>query len=133
VRRASSSSGTALVRFDHGHGAGADAWCYYLADHIGSNDILMSSEGLPVEQNLYFPFGSEAKGGRIPSASWDQLSRGQRGQRAGREVAPSLHGKYLDDETGLYYFGARYYHPKASVAHHRRPARHRRAAAAASR
>ncbi len=44
-----------LVRLEHE----TNQWFYYLKDHLGSSDFIMSSSGLPVEQMLYHAYGSE--------------------------------------------------------------------------
>ena len=100
-----------LVRFDHGQAAGPDRWFYYLEDHIGSNDILMSADGRPVEQNLYFPYGSEAQASDL-SAPWASYLATNAASVPREKAHHRYTGHYLDEETGLYYFGARYYHPK---------------------
>jgi RHS repeat-associated protein len=100
-----------IVRFDHGRGAESDRWFYYLEDHLGSNDILMSAAGQPVEQMLYFPYGSEESPTAISSA-WAGYLAANAGSVPGDRTRHRFTGHYLDDETGLYYLGARYYHPR---------------------
>ena len=99
-----------LVRFDHGRGAEADKWFFYLKDHLGSSDILMSAAGQPVEQNLYWPYGSEANAAAL-SPTWASYLPAHAASLPNSKTRHRFTEQYLDDETGLYYFGARYYHP----------------------
>ena len=66
---------------------------YYHPDHLGSTSHVTDDNGKLYEHIEYFPFGE----------SWvEESSNTQR--------TPYLFtGKELDEETGLYYFGARYY------------------------
>lgn len=70
---------------------------YSLKDHLGGTNIITDSLGAKKELIEYLPFGGYAK-------------REKYG--AGSEVSSfQFTGKKLDDETSLYYFGARYYNP----------------------
>jgi RHS repeat-associated protein len=72
---------------------------YYHADHLGSSSYISNLDGEVVQHIEYVPFGEvflEEK-----NAKWN---------------TPYLFtSKELDRETGMYYFGARYYDPKTSV------------------
>ncbi|MDQ4071014.1 MAG: sugar-binding protein [Actinomycetota bacterium] len=72
---------------------------YPHADHLGSSNYITDAEGKLFQHTEFFPFGE----------TWvDESSNTQR--------LPHLFtGKELDEETGLYYFGARYYDPRTSV------------------
>jgi RHS repeat-associated protein len=72
---------------------------YYHPDHLGSTGFVTDANGKLYEHMEYFPFGE----------SWvDEHSNTLR--------TPYLFtGKEFDQETGLYYFGARYYDPRTSV------------------
>ncbi len=72
---------------------------YYHPDHLGSTSHVTDDNGKLYEHIEYFPFGE----------SWvEESSNTQR--------TPYLFtGKELDEETGLYYFGARYYDARTSV------------------
>jgi RHS repeat-associated protein len=72
---------------------------YYHPDHLGSTSHVTDADGKLFEHIEYFPFGE----------SWvEESSNTQR--------TPYLFtGKELDEEAGLYYFGARYYDPRTSV------------------
>jgi RHS repeat-associated protein len=100
-----------IVRFDHGQGSAPDTWFYYLSDHLGSHDIMMNADGKPVEQILYFPYGSEVQASKL-SAAWTSYLAANAAIMPVDKTHYRFTGQYLDDETGLYYFGARYYHPK---------------------
>ncbi|MCD4781571.1 MAG: fibronectin type III domain-containing protein [Candidatus Omnitrophica bacterium] len=70
---------------------------YYHADHLGGLNVRTGGEGYKKEEVWYQPFGKTA-------------SREFFGD--GEEVAHHYFtGQHLDDETGLYYFNARYYDP----------------------
>ena len=72
---------------------------YYHPDHLGSTSVVTDCRGEVYRQLAYFPFGEE----------WvDQASETWR-------TPYTFTGKELDEETGLYYFGARYYDPRTSV------------------
>ncbi|MEW6620624.1 MAG: RHS repeat-associated core domain-containing protein, partial [bacterium] len=60
---------------------------YYHNDHLGSSRVISDKDGKVVEQYFYYPFGG---GGPVGG--------------------PTFTGKELDD-SGLFYFGARYYDP----------------------
>ncbi|MEW6619284.1 MAG: RHS repeat-associated core domain-containing protein [bacterium] len=60
---------------------------YYHNDHLGSARVITDKDGKVVEQYFYYPFGG---GGPVGG--------------------PTFTGKELDD-SGLFYFGARYYDP----------------------
>lgn len=68
------------------------------SDHLGSSNVLTNLEGYLAEHVAYFPFGE----------TWAQ-------EHPVQPIAFQFTGKELDQETGLYYFGARYYDPRTSV------------------
>jgi RHS repeat-associated protein len=72
---------------------------FYHPDHLGSSSYVTDLNGKLYEHLQYFPFGE----------GWiEENSNAQR--------TPYLFtAKELDEETGLYYFGARYYDPRTSV------------------
>ena len=74
---------------------GAGPWphastTYYHGDHLGSSRLLTSYWGFPVEQSTFLPFGQE----------WNAQTTTNHYKFTGKE---------RDSETGLDYFGARYY------------------------
>ena len=71
---------------------------FYHADHLGSSNYVTDANGALYEHLEYFPFGE----------TWVQES-------SNTQRTPYLFsGKELDEETGLYYYGARYYDPRTS-------------------
>ena len=72
---------------------------FFHPDHLGSNAYITNADGQIYRHTEFFPNGE----------SWvDEASNKQR--------TPYLFaGKELDEETGLYYFGARYYDPRTGV------------------
>ena len=68
---------------------------YYYADHLRSSSTLTDANGAVVESNTYLPFG-----------------RDQGGNPNAFDVSRQFTGQILDSETGLYYYGARYYDPE---------------------
>src|SRR5574344_3045111 len=81
----------------------ADQQYYYHADHLGSVSAITDSDGDVYERLEYTPYGEV----------WIDL---QYGTTAFDFDTPyRFTGKELDEETGLYYYGARYLDPKYSV------------------
>lgn len=80
------------------HPAGAEALVYYHVDRLGSVRAVTSSTGEVVEQHDYYAYGEECTTGVCTA-------------NVGVGSGQSLHftGKERDRETGLDYFGARYY------------------------
>jgi RHS repeat-associated protein len=72
---------------------------FYHPDHLGSNGYITDADGEIFRHTEFFPSGE----------AWvDEASNKQR--------TPYLFaGKELDEETGLYYFGARYYDARTGV------------------
>jgi RHS repeat-associated protein len=68
---------------------------YYHQDHLGSSSALTTNTGALIESNTWLPFG------RAQTAS----------PQAPFQLSNRFTGQVLDPETGLYYFGARYYDP----------------------
>ncbi|MFV0289776.1 MAG: RHS repeat domain-containing protein [Mangrovibacterium sp.] len=72
---------------------------YYHADHLGSASYITNVDGEVVQHIEYVPFGEVFIEER--NNTWN---------------TPFLfNGKELDEETGLYYYGARYYNPRTSI------------------
>ena len=72
---------------------------FYHPDHLGSSSYVTDVDGEIFQHLEYFPFGETFV---------EESSNTQR--------TPYLFtGKELDEQTGLYYFGARYYDPRTSV------------------
>jgi len=72
---------------------------FYHPDHLGSSNYVTDASGQVYEHLEYFPFGE----------TWVQES-------SNTQRTPYLFtAKELDEETGLYDYGARYYDPRTSV------------------
>ncbi len=72
---------------------------YYHSDHLGSASYITNLDGEVVQHVEYVPFGEVFLEER--NNTWN---------------TPFLfNGKELDEETGLYYYGARYYNPRISL------------------
>lgn len=74
---------------------------YYHSDHLGSGTFLSDFNGVPYQFFLNLPFGETMI--EQHSYSGDYTNRYK------------FNGKELDEETGFYYYGARYYNPKFSL------------------
>ena len=70
---------------------------YIHGDHLGSSNVVEDQFGALVQINEYQPFGDFSRR--------DQYATG------GQESDLYFTQQILDDETGLYYYGARYYDP----------------------
>ncbi len=75
---------------------------YLTTDHLGSTRLVTDKDGNPVERMDYLPFGD-----RVPGASNGRAAIP--GYAAETSLAQRFTGKERDAETGLDYFGARYY------------------------
>ncbi len=76
-----------------------DVIYWYHPDHLGSSTFLTDRAGQPYQFVMYLPFGETFAE-----------------QRAAGFGTPYLfNAKELDEETGLYYYGARYYDPRVSM------------------
>ncbi len=72
---------------------------YYHSDHLGSTSLITNLDGEIVQHIEYVPFGEVFIEER--NNKWN---------------TPFLfNAKELDEETGLYYYGARYYDPRVSL------------------
>ncbi|MBF0367092.1 MAG: hypothetical protein HQK50_16070 [Oligoflexia bacterium] len=98
--------GQRLVRMEHKN----NQWFYYLKDHIGSSDYIMTKDGLPVEQMLYRAYGSELDPKKL-SSKWSEHLQKNHDKLPLEDTHHRFTGQYKDDDTGLYYFEARYYDP----------------------
>jgi RHS repeat-associated protein len=72
---------------------------FYHPDHLGSTSYITDASGEVYQHLEYFAFGETFVE-----------------EHSNTERTPYLYnGKELDEETGLYYYGARYYDPRASL------------------
>lgn len=67
---------------------------YYHTDHLGSSSGMTDSSGIVKEEIYYYPYGKT------------------RSNSGTLNVKHKFTGQELDGETGLYYYGARYYDPE---------------------
>ncbi len=67
---------------------------YYHSDHLGSSSVVTDPNGNNAEEIYYYPYG------------------GSRQDSGGANVRHKYTGQEFDDETGLYYYNARYYDPQ---------------------
>lgn len=74
---------------------------FYHSDHLGSTSYITNSDGEVSQHVEYVPFGE---------VFIEELS-----SSAKLNTPYLFNGKELDEETGLYYYGARYYDPKTSL------------------
>jgi len=78
---------------------GGDQLYFYHPDHLGSTSYVTNGSGEVYQHMEYFAFGETFVD-----------------EHSNSETIPYLFsGKELDEETGLYYYGARYYNPKTST------------------
>ena len=72
---------------------------YYHSDHLGSTSYITDKDGNITQYDAYLPYGELLV---------DEHSSSE-------EIPYKFNGKELDEETGLYYYGARYMQPMASI------------------
>jgi len=78
---------------------GSDFLYFYHPDHLGSTSYVTDANGEVYQHIEYFAFGETFVE-----------------EHSNTERTPYLfNGKELDEETGLYYYGARYYDPRTSI------------------
>ncbi|HAK59696.1 MAG TPA: hypothetical protein DCO77_04845 [Nitrospiraceae bacterium] len=70
---------------------------YFHGDHLGSSNMITDAKGAVYQHLEYFPFGE----------TWIE----EGGSYGGNTPGYKFTGKELDPETGLYYYGVRYYDP----------------------
>jgi RHS repeat-associated protein len=89
-----------LKSFDPGKNDNPELYQYYYhSDHLGSSSLITNLDGEIVQHVEYVPFGEVFIEER--NNTWN---------------TPYLfNAKELDEETGLYYYGARYYDARSSV------------------
>ena len=72
---------------------------YYHSDHLGSTSYITDKDGNITQYDAYLPYGELLV---------DEHSSSE-------DLPYKFNGKELDEETGLYYYGARYMQPMASI------------------
>jgi len=75
--------------------------CYLVGDHLGSTRLVVNESGSVVARHDYLPFGEEIAAG--------SAGRGVQWGAGNDSVNQKFTGKERDQETGLDFFGARYY------------------------
>lgn len=80
--------------------SGAGGLYYYHPDHLGTSTALTDFNGNAYQFFLNLPFG-ETMAQQLGSNYYNSPFK--------------FNGKELDEETGFYYYGARYYDPKISI------------------
>ncbi|MCK4644580.1 RHS repeat protein [bacterium] len=80
-----------------------DTKTYYLSDILGSNSLLTDEAGNPTMLTKYDEFGNTYYEWRKNLSTFEPLNL---------STNYGYTGKPLDKETGLYYYGARYYNPQ---------------------
>lgn len=83
---------TRVAMLRTGHDDGTPFTKYILSDHLGSSNVILETSGAVYNLEEYYPFG--------------ETSFGSFGKKRYRYV-----GKEKDEESGLYYYGARYFQP----------------------
>jgi RHS repeat-associated protein len=88
---------------------------YFHPDHLGTETFVSDANGEPYQFFLNLPFG-ELRSNREHHIKINyECEQTMAEQRAGSWQNPfKFNGKELDQETGLYYYGARYYNPRWS-------------------
>lgn len=93
-------NGNNTVGNGNGNGNNTEAFVfYYHPDHLGSSSYISDANGEVCQHLEYFAFGETFLE-----------------EHSNTDSTPYLfNGKELDEETGLYYYGARYYSPREQV------------------
>ncbi|MBX9703422.1 MAG: RHS repeat-associated core domain-containing protein [Silvanigrellaceae bacterium] len=83
---------TRVAMLRTGYDDGTPFTKYILSDHLGSSNVILEDDGSVYNREEYYPFG--------------ETSFGSFGKKRYRYC-----GKEKDEESGLYYYGARYFQP----------------------
>ena len=76
---------------------------FYHSDHLGSSSLITDASGNVTQQLDYLPYGEVFLEKRSQDPDVDYFTPYR------------FNGKELDEETGLYYYGARYMNPRLSI------------------
>jgi RHS repeat-associated protein len=87
-----------LTSFNHVYGENDPRTYWYHPDHLGSSSYSTNVEGIVTQHMEYMPYGES-----LVEEHQNSIN-----------TPYKFNGKELDDETGNYYYGARYYNPKFS-------------------
>jgi RHS repeat-associated protein len=96
------ADGQRAVKYNENTGDEEDGVYYYHGDHIGSAQVVTNHEGMIYERYEYTPYGEV----------WIEWEN--RNVQRNEALPFRFTGKELDEETGLYYYGARYLDPRVS-------------------
>jgi len=89
---------------------------YFHPDHLGSSTLITDNFGDPYQFFLNLPFGAnERKSHAVFLEVCERSSMAEQRRSGSFNNSYKFNGKELDEETGLYYYGARYYNPRTSV------------------
>src|SRR5690625_2685502 len=89
---------------------------YFHPDHLGSSTLITDNFGDPYQFFLNLPFGANKRKSHAVFLEVCERSSMAEQRRSGSfNNSYKFNGKELDEETGLYYYGARYYNPRTSV------------------
>ena len=95
---------------EYGDGPSVSGTQYYTADHLGSTRLITDQSGNVAERLDYFPFGEGfAPGMNGRSTEYPLYNAGARPANPKDGESIKFTGKERDSETGLDYFGARYF------------------------
>jgi RHS repeat-associated protein len=95
-------AGNLAAEYDQGGTPPAGGMQYLTQDHLGSTRLVTDGNGAPVQRLDYLPFGDS-----IPSTVGSRSTVNGYGASAGLPL--QFTGKERDAETGLDFFGARYF------------------------
>ena len=87
-----------LTSFNHVYGENEPRTYWYHPDHLGSSSYITNVEGIVTQHMEYMPYGES-----LVEEHQNSIN-----------TPYKFNGKELDDESGNYYYGARYYNPKFS-------------------
>ncbi|MGB6083001.1 RHS repeat-associated core domain-containing protein [Moheibacter sp.] len=89
---------------------------YFHPDHLGSSTVITDGVGFAYQIFLNLPFGAnERKSHAVFLEVCERSSMAEQRRSGTFTNVFKFNGKELDTETGLYYYGARYYNPRISV------------------
>ncbi|MFA5620954.1 MAG: RHS repeat-associated core domain-containing protein [Weeksellaceae bacterium] len=88
---------------------------YFHPDHLGTSTMISDGSGYAYQFFLNLPFGANERKSHAVFLEVCERSSMAEQRRSGSFDNPyKFNGKELDEETGLYYYGARHYNPRIS-------------------
>jgi RHS repeat-associated protein len=89
---------------------------YFHADHLGSTSAITDANGSLSQHVLYFAYGEPTEGSSRTPLKHKICEQTFIEEHRNSTNSPYLYnGKEYDQETGRYYYGARYYDPRISL------------------